>query len=108
MVGIKLMNPTSSLDRSNLGNARTAGLEQDLGLVGDQYNQLLTWYYVFFCLFGPAMVIFTRICTAKVALPAMMVAFGIASAATAAVKDFGGILACRIIVGLFESGFLAS
>lgn len=75
---------------------------------GDQYNLLLTAYYVVFCLFGPLMAIFTRVATAKVALPCMMLAFGIASAATAAAKDFGGVMVCRIFVGVFESGFLAS
>ncbi len=30
------------LDRSNLGNARVAGLEDDLALVGNQYNLVAT------------------------------------------------------------------
>lgn len=54
------------------------------------------------------MAVFTKIASAKVALPAMMLAFGIASATTAVAKDFGGLAACRIVVGIFESGFLAS
>lgn len=54
------------------------------------------------------MAVFTKIASAKVALPAMMLAFGIASATTAAAKNFGGLAACRIVVGAFESGFLAS
>jgi predicted MFS family arabinose efflux permease len=98
----------SSLDRSNLGNARTAGLEEDLGLKGDQYNLLLTIYYVAFVAFGPLMTVFTKVASGKVALSAMMLAFGIASAATAAVKNFGGLAACRFVVGAFESGFLPS
>lgn len=100
--------PPSSLDRSNLGNAKTAGIAQDTNLKGDQYNLLLTLYYVMFVLFGPAMAVFTKVCTAKVALPSMMMAFGIASACTAVVKNLGGLIAVRIIVGIFESGFLAS
>ncbi|KAK5047746.1 hypothetical protein LTR84_006411 [Exophiala bonariae] len=98
----------NSLDRSNLGNAKTAGLSKDTNLKGEQYNLLLTLYYVMFVLFGPVMAVFTKVCSAKVSLPAMMLAFGIASATTAVAKDFGGLAACRIIVGIFESGFLAS
>ena len=75
---------------------------------GDQYNLLLTFYYIVFVLFGPGMATFTKICSAKVAIPVMMLAFGIASAATASAKNFGGLAACRIVVGIFESGFLAS
>jgi predicted MFS family arabinose efflux permease len=96
------------LDRSNLGNAKTAGLAIDTNLKGDQYNLLLTLYYVMFVLFGPIMAVFTKIASAKVSLPCMMLAFGIASACTSVAKDFGGLLACRIFVGIFESGFLAS
>jgi len=35
----------NSLDKSNLGNAKTAGLEKDLGLTGDQYNIMLSVFF---------------------------------------------------------------
>ncbi|CAM1507787.1 Fc.00g046350.m01.CDS01 [Cosmosporella sp. VM-42] len=103
-----LMYTFNSLDRSNLGNAKTAGLAEDTNLKGGQYNLLLTLYYVMFVVFGPAMAVFTKVCTAKVSLPSMMLAFGLASACTAVVKNLGGLIAVRIFVGIFESGFLAS
>jgi hypothetical protein len=34
------------VDRANIGNARLAGLEADLGLVGYDYNLLLTVFYI--------------------------------------------------------------
>lgn len=34
------------VDRANIGNARLAGLEEDLGLAGYDYNILLTVFYV--------------------------------------------------------------
>ena len=36
----------SVLDRSNLGNARIAGLETDIGLTSQQYNWLATVFYI--------------------------------------------------------------
>lgn len=36
----------SVLDRSNLGNAHVAGLDESLGLKGDQYSTLGTFFYV--------------------------------------------------------------
>lgn len=36
----------SVLDRSNLGNARLAGLQEDVGLVGNQYAWLGTVFYI--------------------------------------------------------------
>lgn len=34
------------VDRANIGNARLAGLEEDLGLTGYDYNLLLTVFYI--------------------------------------------------------------
>lgn len=36
----------SVLDRSNLGNAHQAGLDEGIGLVGNQYNLLGTIFYI--------------------------------------------------------------
>lgn len=41
----------SVLDRSNLGNAHQAGLDDGIGLVGNQYNLLGTIFYIG-CKFG--------------------------------------------------------
>lgn len=39
---LALMYLFNSLDKSNMGNAKTAGLVDDLGLKGNQYNILLS------------------------------------------------------------------
>jgi hypothetical protein len=36
----------SVLDRSNVGNARIAGMQTDLNLYGNRYNWLLTIFYI--------------------------------------------------------------
>lgn len=41
----------SFLDRSNIGNARIAGMEDDLDLTGDRYDWLLTIFYISYILF---------------------------------------------------------
>jgi hypothetical protein len=38
---LAIMYLFNSLDKSNLGNAKTTGLEKSLGLVGEQYSTLL-------------------------------------------------------------------
>ncbi|CAN9460502.1 unnamed protein product [Alternaria alternata] len=40
------------LDRSNIGNARIAGMEDDLGLSSPQYQWLLTIFYISYIVFG--------------------------------------------------------
>ena len=46
-----LLYMLSFLDRSNIGNARIAGLAQDLRLTGSQYEWLLTAFYITYILF---------------------------------------------------------
>lgn len=43
---IFLIYMLSVLDRSNLGNAHVAGLDDGIGLVGNQYNMLGTIFYI--------------------------------------------------------------
>lgn len=42
---------SSNTQRANIGNARLAGLEKDLGLTGYDYNILLTCFYISYILF---------------------------------------------------------
>lgn len=43
---LSLMYFFNSVDRSNLGNAKTDGMDKDLGFVGEQYSLLLLLFYV--------------------------------------------------------------
>jgi MFS family permease len=98
----------SSLDRSNLGNAQTAGLSKDLGLKHNQYNLCLTAYYVAMIVFGPIGSVVSRRVSGKYGISGMLFGFGTASICTAAVKSFPALIICRFFVGVFEAGFVAS
>ncbi|KAH8657855.1 major facilitator superfamily domain-containing protein [Xylariales sp. PMI_506] len=98
----------NSLDRSNLSNAYTAGLATDTHLVGNQYNQVLTYYQIPFIVLGPGITILTKWLGAKYTISAMLLVFGAASLATGWARSFNSLVACRVFVGAFESGFLAS
>lgn len=105
----RMLNPyTSSLDRSNLSNAYTAGLSADLGLTGNQYNQILTYYQIPFIVLGPLVTMLTKRLGARWTIPGMLLIFGAASLASGFVKDFESMVVCRVFVGAFEAGFLAS
>ncbi|KAJ6443733.1 Lovastatin diketide synthase LovF [Purpureocillium lavendulum] len=98
----------NSLDRSSVSNAHTAGLEEDLGLVGNQFNQVLTFYQVPFIVLGPAVTMVTKWIGARWTIPTMLLAFGCACLASGFAKSFRDIVVCRVFVVAFESGFLAS
>lgn len=62
----------NSLDRSNLGNAKTDGLDADLHLRGNQYSIILAVFNATFCLFDLPSNLLLKRYSGKVMLPAMM------------------------------------
>jgi len=93
------------LDKSNLGNAKTAGLEKTLGLVGDDYNLILSIFFIPYVLTAPFLGIAGKKWGPANVLPIMMFSFGSCTLLVVAVKNFGGLLALRWFLGMAESAF---
>ena len=73
---LALLYLMSFLDRGNIGNARLAGLETDLGLVGNQYAWTLTIFFFSYAAFEvPSNLLLKRL-RPSVWLPTIMVAWG--------------------------------
>ncbi|KAL1632577.1 hypothetical protein SLS56_003476 [Neofusicoccum ribis] len=88
MVMIFLMYFFNSIDRGNLANAKTDGMDTDLGFVGNQYSILVMVFYVPFCgLCLPANLV-TRKFQPKWFLVAFMLSWGTMAMICAACKDF--------------------
>jgi MFS family permease len=95
----------NSLDKSNLGNAKTAGLEKTLHLKGDQYNIILSVFFVPYVLTAPVLGILGKKYGPSRVLPLMMFVFGFSTLMVVAVKNFGGLMAIRWFLGMSESAF---
>ena len=95
----------NSLDKSNLGNAKTAGLEKDLKLGDHGYNIILSVFFVPYVLTAPFLGILGKKYGPNKVLPCMMFAFGSFTLLVAAVKNFGGLLTLRWFLGMSESAF---
>ncbi|KAJ9103636.1 hypothetical protein QFC19_004211 [Naganishia cerealis] len=87
------------IDRTNIGNARLAGLEKDLKLVGFDYNILLSIFYVSYIIFEFPANMFTKWLGPGKAIPLYTIIFGALSIAMAFVKTFGSSLAVRFLLG---------
>ncbi|KAK8864424.1 hypothetical protein IAR55_001672 [Kwoniella newhampshirensis] len=98
----------NALDKGNLSNAKTDGIDKDLGLVGNQYYLMITIFYVPLCLCGTPLSILAKRFSAARIIPLMMMGFGTCSLLSAAVKNFGGLFALRFLLGVFESPLLPS
>jgi len=93
------------LDRVNISNAALYGLKTDLNLGnGTKYNTVLVIFFVPYVLAEiPSNIVLKRF-KPHVWLSACMFLFGLMTVIMGLVQNYGGILAVRFFLGLFESG----
>jgi MFS family permease len=92
-----------ALDKGNLGNAKTDGMDKDLGFVGNQYNTMLSIFYVPYVVFAPPIGMLGKKYGPHRVLPILMFCFGSATLLAASVKNWSGMMALRWFLGMFES-----
>lgn len=92
----------SVLDRSNLGNAHVAGLDESTGLSGDQYSTLGTFFYVTYIIFQSAAAGWKHF-PAHVWVTFIVCAFATISASQAAAQNYAGLVALRLLLGATEA-----
>lgn len=95
----------NSLDKGNLGNAKTDGMEKDLHFKSNQYNIILCVFYVPFVLGAPPIAMLGKKFGPARVLPILMAAFGSFTLLAVAATNFPGMLVLRIFLGLSESAF---
>jgi sugar phosphate permease len=94
----------SFLDRTNVGNARVAGLQTDLKMTNKQYSIALTVTYVPYIVAELPSNLMLKAVGPNLMLPTMLTIWGIVTTLQGVVKTYSGLLACRFFIGLFEGG----
>ncbi|QIX00381.1 hypothetical protein AMS68_005898 [Peltaster fructicola] len=104
---LAVMYLLNSLDKSNLGNAKTGGtFESDLGMAGtNEYNIVIAVFFIPYVLTAPFLGILGKKYGPSRVLPIMMACFGLMTVCMAAVQSFGGVFALRWFLGMAESAF---
>ncbi|KAI0090075.1 MFS general substrate transporter [Irpex rosettiformis] len=92
------------LDRGNVGNARIAGLQKDLNMSNYQYSLALTITVIPYVLIEIPSNLWLKRIGPNIVLPLMTVLWGIATTLQGTVTSYGGLIACRFFIGLFEGG----
>ncbi|RAH40625.1 MFS general substrate transporter [Aspergillus brunneoviolaceus CBS 621.78] len=95
------------MDRSNLANAKTDGLDEDIHLKGNDYSLLVLLFYIPFGLFDLPWNLLLKRYSGRITLSFMTVVWGILALCQCAVKSFGSMIVVRMILGVFEAGFFA-
>ncbi|EMD88736.1 hypothetical protein COCC4DRAFT_81162 [Bipolaris maydis ATCC 48331] len=100
-----LMYLLSYMDRTNIGNAKIAGMADDLGLTSNQYSIALVVFFVTYVAFEPPSNMLLVRLKPSVYLPVIMAIWGALTCVMGAIHDFKHLVVLRIFVGVFESGF---
>lgn len=86
------------------GNAKLDGLIDDLHLNGDKYNVALTVFYILYVLIDIPSNWLLKVVGGGRYLPILAAAWGIVGTCMGAVKSYGGLIACRLLLGACEGG----
>ncbi|KAG8767274.1 hypothetical protein FRC15_005797, partial [Serendipita sp. 397] len=101
---VSLLYLLSFLDRSNIGNARVAGMVTDLHLVGLQYNTAAAVFFILYCAAEIPSNILLKLLRPSRWIPSIMVAWGIVMTLMSLVHSFEGLVIARVFLGLTEAG----
>ncbi|KAI5250558.1 MFS general substrate transporter [Aureobasidium subglaciale] len=91
------------LDRSNIGNAQAAGMGKDLGLIGNQYGNAVTLFYVFYVAGEIPSTILMKKLRPNRMIPALVFCWSVVLIGTGFMHNAQQLYASRLLLGLFES-----
>ncbi|KAF2167277.1 hypothetical protein M409DRAFT_66280 [Zasmidium cellare ATCC 36951] len=92
------------LDRSNLGNARLAGMQKDIDIAGERYNLLGTIFYIAYILSQWTLIGWKQF-PPHIFCAFTVVFWGFVASIQAAAFSWGGLMACRFFLGVAEAMF---
>lgn len=101
---VMLLYLFSFLDRVNIGNARLYGMEEDLNLVGNQYQIAVSLLFVTYISSELPSNLVIKKFTPSRWLSFITTAWGVVATLTGITQGFKGLVACRIILGALEGG----
>ncbi|KAH9860612.1 hypothetical protein J1614_011943, partial [Plenodomus biglobosus] len=97
----------SFIDRSNIGNARIAGLANDLDIAtGTKFNIALLVFYIPYILVDVPSNMLVKRLRAGVYLPTLITAWGLVCTFMGFIQSYAGLIVCRLLLGLCEGGIL--
>ncbi|OQO09685.1 hypothetical protein B0A48_05087 [Cryoendolithus antarcticus] len=102
---VALLYLLSFLDRSNIGNAKVAGLSKDLELSDSQYSWLLTAFYISYILFE-WMTVMYQLVPPHIYISVCVCAWGILASLQSLATSFGYLVVLRALLGIGEAAFV--
>ncbi|ODV93128.1 hypothetical protein PACTADRAFT_47001 [Pachysolen tannophilus NRRL Y-2460] len=95
----------SSLDRSNIGNAYTSGMKEDLALTATQYSTAVSVFYSTYLVSELPATLFMKKLKPHYYLSFLVFSWSMVCLFSGFVKSYGSLIATRVLLGTFEGGF---
>lgn len=101
---VALTDMLAFLDRSNIGNAKIAGMQDELSLDSEDYQWLLNIFYIAYvvCEFE---VLLWKLFPPRIVGTIVVLGWGIIATVQAGVHSWGGLMALRFLLGAFEAAY---
>ncbi|KZP18356.1 MFS general substrate transporter [Athelia psychrophila] len=103
---VSILYLLSFLDRSNIGNAKVAGMAKDLNLTGYKYNTAAAVFYILYGLAEVPSNIALKLYRPSRWIPTIMLGWGLIMTLMCLVNSYKGLLVARIFLGLAEAGLV--
>ncbi|KAK3292219.1 major facilitator superfamily domain-containing protein [Chaetomium fimeti] len=107
VVFVALLYLLSFLDRSNIGNARVAGMDEDLQSVPPRegwYEWALGAFYIAYIVFE-WMALLWRVIPAHIYVAALVMSWGVTASLQAVAVNYPMLICLRVLLGIGEAGF---
>ncbi|KAL8664368.1 MAG: hypothetical protein Q9168_007914 [Polycauliona sp. 1 TL-2023] len=101
---IALLYMLGFLDRSNIGNAKVAGMSKDLNLTSSQYEWTLRSFYITYVLFEWMPILYTVLSPSKY-IALCVLAWGIIASLQALATSYASLCILRALLGISEAAF---
>ncbi|KAH8162179.1 hypothetical protein CIB48_g6072 [Xylaria polymorpha] len=102
---LTLLYVLAFLDRGNIGNAKVAGMNEDLGLTGTQYNIALTVFFFPYAFFEVPSNVVLKLLRPSIWISILTLSWGLVMTFQGLVKNYEQLVVTRVLLGVTESGF---
>ncbi|OLN93219.1 putative transporter C1002.16c-like protein 14 [Colletotrichum chlorophyti] len=92
------------LHRTNIGNAKIAGMNEDLEMSHSQYRSTLAIFFVSYAIFEPLTNILLKSLRPSLFIPSIIIFWGASMTGMGFVNNWNGLMAARWFLGLAEAG----
>lgn len=101
---IMLVYLSCFLDRSNIGNVKTAGMPEDIGATSEQFSTAVSIFYATYVTFETPWAVLLKKLTPRILMTSLCVVWSLVTIFSGFISNIGGLYATRLVLGACEGG----